>query len=451
MDSSLSFSGKSRLLFLDLVVLLSCLAGGFYFRLQTINSDFYASPGLWFIIFTNISCLYLVGSYDVESRLSFRNIFIRLTAGLVLSLMFIILINYLLAKDRAGIFGRGTLFLSLILFLAISVGARFQIWKYLRKAGEGIVWLFLTDAQCLATLRTDLEKYKFAGRSHFLLSDEDGKSGDGSWSEFKALLSKRWSGIVLATPSHKLEEKISQELMLARFGGHQVLDLTDFYERVWQKVPVYYLGHEWFVLSEGFRLLNNPLRLRLKRLTDLLLSTVLLLLLWPLLLVTALAIRLESSGAVLYKQIRTGKDGRNFKIYKFRSMRQDAEKAGARWASKNDSRVTRIGKWIRLTRIDELPQLWNVFRGDMSFIGPRPERPEFNVDLEKVIPFYHLRHLVRPGITGWAQVKYPYGASVEDAKEKLQFDLFYIKNYDLFLDFQIIMKTVRIVFFAKGR
>jgi lipopolysaccharide/colanic/teichoic acid biosynthesis glycosyltransferase len=132
-------------------------------------------------------------------------------------------------------------------------------------------------------------------------------------------------------------------------------------------------------------------------------------------------------------------------------MRNDAEKGGAKWASQNDARVTRVGKFIRLTRLDELPQLWNVFRGDMSFIGPRPERPEFNKDLERQIPFYSLRHLVRPGITGWAQVLYPYGASVEDSKEKLQYDLFYIKNYSVVLDFIIVLKTISVVVLGRGR
>jgi lipopolysaccharide/colanic/teichoic acid biosynthesis glycosyltransferase len=168
-------------------------------------------------------------------------------------------------------------------------------------------------------------------------------------------------------------------------------------------------------------------------------------------LVTALLIKIESPGDILFRQIRTGKDGEPFSIFKFRSMRSDAEKDGAQWASKNDQRVTRVGKFIRLTRIDELPQLLNIFRGEMSFIGPRPERPEFNTLLEKEIPYYEMRHLVNPGLTGWAQVLYPYGASVEDSKEKLQYELYYIKNYSLLLDLQIVLKTVGVVLLGRGR
>jgi exopolysaccharide biosynthesis polyprenyl glycosylphosphotransferase len=184
---------------------------------------------------------------------------------------------------------------------------------------------------------------------------------------------------------------------------------------------------------------------------DLGLSFSLLCLVWPLMILVTVLIKLESKGPALYKQMRTGFKGRPFEVLKFRSMRQDAEADGAVWAKENDNRVTRIGKWIRLTRIDELPQLFNVFRGEMSFIGPRPERPEFDQMLEKEIPYYSMRYLVRPGITGWAQVMYPYGASVEDAKQKLEYDLYYIKNHRFWLDFIIVLRTVKIVLFRKGR
>jgi lipopolysaccharide/colanic/teichoic acid biosynthesis glycosyltransferase len=167
-------------------------------------------------------------------------------------------------------------------------------------------------------------------------------------------------------------------------------------------------------------------------------------------LLTALAVKLESPGAVLYHQIRVGLNGRAFRIYKFRSMRQDAEKNGAVWAKKNDSRVTRVGAFIRNTRLDELPQLYNVFAGHMSFIGPRPERPEFVTELAQQIPFYEMRHKVKPGLMGWAQLKYPYGASVEDAKNKLQYDLYYTKNHSFFMDMLIMIQTVEIILLGKG-
>jgi lipopolysaccharide/colanic/teichoic acid biosynthesis glycosyltransferase len=168
-------------------------------------------------------------------------------------------------------------------------------------------------------------------------------------------------------------------------------------------------------------------------------------------LIVMLLIKLESRGGAVYTQQRVGEGGRVFTIYKLRSMRSDSEARGAQWAKSHDARVTRIGRFIRATRIDELPQLFNVLRGDMSFIGPRPERPEFTGELEQKIPYYSLRHLLRPGITGWAQVMYPYGATVEDACEKLQFELYYIKNYSLILDAAIILRTIRVVVTGSGR
>jgi exopolysaccharide biosynthesis polyprenyl glycosylphosphotransferase len=187
-----------------------------------------------------------------------------------------------------------------------------------------------------------------------------------------------------------------------------------------------------------------------KRLFDLILASLFLVVLWPFMLLTALAVKLESPGAVLYHQVRVGLNGRSFRIYKFRSMRQDAEKNGAVWAQKNDARVTRVGAFIRNTRLDELPQLYNVFAGHMSFVGPRPERPEFVTDLAQQIPFYEMRHKVKPGLMGWAQLKYPYGASVEDAKNKLQYDLYYTKNHSFFMDMLIMIQTVEIILLGKG-
>jgi lipopolysaccharide/colanic/teichoic acid biosynthesis glycosyltransferase len=162
-------------------------------------------------------------------------------------------------------------------------------------------------------------------------------------------------------------------------------------------------------------------------------------------------IRLDSPGPIFYSQLRTGLYGKPFRVYKFRSMYQDAEKRGAQWASQRDPRITKVGHWLRVLRIDELPQIINVLRGEMSLIGPRPERPEFDVKLKEAIPYYEMRYLVKPGITGWAQVLYPYGASLEDAYEKLSYDLYYIKNYSLFLDMVIVLKTIRVVLLGKGR
>lgn len=188
----------------------------------------------------------------------------------------------------------------------------------------------------------------------------------------------------------------------------------------------------------------------MKRAFDILAGACLIIFLAPLLLVTAIAIRLETPGPVLYRQRRVGLDGREFEIYKFRSMREDAEKDGARWAAANDDRITRVGRLIRRTRIDEIPQAINILRGEMSFVGPRPERPEFVRLLEKEIPHYHARHIVKPGITGWAQVQHEYTASVEGARDKLAYDLFYIKHFSPLLDLLIVLMTIRVALMGIG-
>lgn len=233
-----------------------------------------------------------------------------------------------------------------------------------------------------------------------------------------------------------------------KLAGIPSSDALSFCERELGKIDISLLQPGWMLFSDGFK--YSKRRMLAKRLFDLVLASAFLLLLWPFMLLTAVAVKLESPGGVLYHQIRVGLNGRRFRIYKFRSMRQDAEKNGAVWAKKNDSRVTRVGAFIRNTRLDELPQLYNVFTGDMSFIGPRPERPEFVADLAQQIPFYEMRHKVKPGLMGWAQLKYPYGASVEDAKNKLQYDLYYTKNHSFFMDMLIMIQTVEIILLGKG-
>lgn len=241
-----------------------------------------------------------------------------------------------------------------------------------------------------------------------------------------------------------------QEILSCKLSGMEVLDAPEFYERVNRKLMLENITPSWFIFSKGFKIMG--LRRFFKRIGDIVLSLVGIILVSPLLPLVALAIKLDSPGPVLFKQVRVGKGDENFVIYKFRSMRRDAEKeSGAVWAKQNDNRITKLGAFLRKSRIDEIPQLFNVLIGDMSLVGPRPERPEFVKDLKKVIPYYSERHFVKPGITGWAQVRYPYGASVEDAIEKLRYDLYYIKNYSLFFDFRIMIDTVSVMAMKLGR
>jgi sugar transferase (PEP-CTERM system associated) len=240
-----------------------------------------------------------------------------------------------------------------------------------------------------------------------------------------------------------------QEILNCKLSGIQVLDAPTFYEQMTGKLLLENITPSWFIFSEGFRL--TTVRRVIKRMMDVLLSMMGIALVLPLLPLIALSIRLDSRGPVLYRQIRVGEGGRHFHILKFRTMQDDAEKqTGAVWSEEHDPRITRVGSFLRKTRLDEVPQLFNVITGDMSFVGPRPERPEFVAMLKEVIPYYSERHFVKPGITGWAQVSYPYGASVEDAIEKLRYDLYYIKHLCVHFDIFIILKTIHVVLFGKG-
>ncbi|MGO4503117.1 MULTISPECIES: TIGR03013 family XrtA/PEP-CTERM system glycosyltransferase [unclassified Dyella] len=241
------------------------------------------------------------------------------------------------------------------------------------------------------------------------------------------------------------------DLLECRQMGITITDLTSFFERESGRLQLTILDPSWLVFSGGFN--ATPLRQLSKRCFDLGAAALLLLLCWPLMLLEALAITIESGAGqpILYRQERVGAHGRTFLLLKFRSMRTDAERDGiARWAAKNDDRVTRVGRISRKLRIDELPQLWNVFKGDMSIVGPRPERPQFVADLATQIRYYSLRHCLKPGLAGWAQLSYPYGATVEEAAEKLKYDLFYVKNHNLLLDLLILIQTVEVVLFGRG-
>ena len=256
------------------------------------------------------------------------------------------------------------------------------------------------------------------------------------------------AGIVVGDPE-ELDTSLFEQLLQLQAQGLEVLTTLGWCERVLQRFPTLLLSRHDLVRGE-FAVPGSSLQRRLKRLGDVAVSASLLLLVLPLLLLAAVLIRLEDRGPVFYSQLRSGFGGEPFRVWKLRSMRVDAERSGAQWAGRGDSRITRVGHWLRLTRIDELPQLMAVLTGAMSLIGPRPERPEFELELERQIPYYRLRHGIRPGLSGWAQVNYPYGASVDDAANKLSYDLYYLRNFSFWLDLLILLKTMRLVFNARG-
>ncbi len=257
------------------------------------------------------------------------------------------------------------------------------------------------------------------------------------------------SEVVLALEERRNALPLKDLLRIKTTGVH-VNEISTFLERETGRVDLQSVNPSWLIFSDGFssgRMLSSMF----KRLFDITASVILLAFTLPLIVLGAIAVKLESKGPAFYRQRRVGLYGQGFDIIKLRSMRQDAEVAGkAVWAEKDDPRITRVGRFIRKVRIDELPQCWSVLKGEMSFVGPRPERPQFVEDLEQQLPYYAERHMVKPGITGWAQINYPYGASIEDSRQKLEYDLYYAKNYSPFLDLLILLQTLRVVLFPEG-
>lgn len=265
----------------------------------------------------------------------------------------------------------------------------------------------------------------------------------------EAALKHNVDEIVVALSERRGGSMPLRQLLDCKLSGVRVVDIATHFEKTLAQINIKHVNAGWLIFGDGFS--QGMFRAAIKRVCDVVFATLILAVSWPVMVVTALAIRIESRGPVLYRQERVGLNGVPFKVIKFRSMRTDAEKDGKpRWATKNDDRVTRVGRFIRKVRIDELPQLFNVLWGEMSMVGPRPERQFFVDELISKIPYYAVRHSVKPGVTGWAQVRYEYGSTIEDSVEKLQYDLYYVKNHSLFLDLLIMLETVAVVLTGKG-
>jgi len=270
------------------------------------------------------------------------------------------------------------------------------------------------------------------------------------YSDFEEMLKKREIGKIIITETIE-DRKFSETILKFKLKGIQVFDFISFYEKIEEKVPVLSINEEYILFGSGYDILHATLDQRIKRLFDLVLAFSVSLVTLPIMLIAAIIVKIESRGPIFFSQSRIGLGNEAFQIYKFRSMRLHDESAHSRYAQDKDNRITKFGSFMRKTRIDELPQLWNVIKGDMSFIGPRAEWDKLCMEYEEKIPFYNIRHSVKPGLTGWAQVRYPYGMGVEDALEKLRYDLYYIKHQNLAFDIMILFQTVKIVIFGRGK
>lgn len=306
-------------------------------------------------------------------------------------------------------------------------------------------------AKCIAEQLTEKsDEFNFYGyiQPEGVSSEDDsGRPVDSKEEILQAVQNKNISKIVVALSERRGVLPV-RDMFSCKLRGIEIIDAMNFYEKLTGKLLLEHTRPGWFVFSKGF--LVTKLMFKKQRIVDIVSATALLLATLPLFPLIALAIRMESSGDIFYRQKRIGFKEKEFELLKFRSMCSDAEKSGAVFAKQNDSRVTRVGRVLRKYRIDELPQLINILKGDMSFIGPRPERPEFVARYNSKIPYYSRRHSVRPGLTGWAQINYPYGESEEDAVEKLRYDLYFIKNFSIVLEMKIIIGTFSVVLFGRG-
>jgi len=398
-------------------------------------------------------CLYANGLYDFGERLSSRELLIRLLRAFSVLAVTSWALYFLVPDVQTG---RGVFALALVFGMSLVLAWRVVLRWILRSEGFAErVMIVGSDSKAIDIAREILARKHLGYRVVGFLDDDPALQG-------VSLINPRVIGTTAQACDLALQHGVTRVVVAAMERGHLSMDALlqcktngirvqegySYYEQLTGKIMVEGLRKSWLIFSDGFMVSRGTLFA--KRLLDVLAASIGLIVALPFMLLVALAVRLDSSGPVFFRQERVGRGGRPFTLWKFRSMRTDAEAGGARWAVTRDPRVTRVGRFIRTTRLDELPQLWNVLVGDMSLVGPRPERRMFVDQLKELCPWYEQRLVIRPGLTGWAQVKAPYASTFEESIEKLKLDLYYVKNLSLFLDISILLSTARIVLLGRG-
>lgn len=417
--------------------------------------DIHLWPRLFFIVAVCLLCLYYNDLYTFRQEINFIEMGTRLFQAIGVACILLGFIFFLYPRLMPE---RHIFISSLLAFILVS-----SLWRYgyrllLHYRCCALPVMILGVGELLNAIVAEINDnidcgYKLSG---IVVKDKDDdadvvvKNAPVFFSYDTLLQTVRETGsraVIVAMDERRGNLPVG-ELLECKMHGVSIIEGESFFEELTGKLLVDKINPSWLIFREGFVI--SSFTALTKRLIGAFISFTGLALSFPLLLLIAIMIKIDSSGPIFFAQERVGKAGRTFSIIKFRSMTSDAEKDGAAWASENDQRVTRVGRVIRRLRIDEIPQMWNVLRGDMNFVGPRPERPVFVEELNRKIRYYNQRHTVKPGITGWAQINYPYGASVEDAKKKLEYDLYYIKHISILLDLYIILKTVRTILFKVG-
>jgi len=434
----------------DILISVLAVYTGSMLRFQTLEGLDFQRLSIFVAVTVFVS--YLAELYNLEKRTAKLELFLRVVLGLIGSFIALTAVFYLIHLD---LFYRGMFIVTLLLF---------GLFQYLWHVGYRVIInssnlackVLVLGAGSLAKtigelIQTNNHQHMLCGYLNLtnepIMVPVDAIIGNGSG--LHKTVKKVKAHKVVVSFSERRGMFPLQDVLNCKFRGIEVVDAPSFYEDLTGKLLLENINPSWFIFSDGFKL-NSTIKFY-KRTIDIMGALIGLALTLPLLPLIALVIKMDSRGPVFFQQVRVGAMDKNFSVYKLRTMRQDAEQAtGAVWAQKDDPRVTRLGRFLRKTRIDELPQFYNVLRGDMSFVGPRPERPQFVGKLKASIPYYSERHFVKPGITGWAQIRYPYGASEKDALEKLRYDLYYIKNMSFLLEMTIFFETVKVMLFGRG-
>ena len=442
------FVGEGGLIFLSLMLVHWLFKGSAIFSIDLFDC------GRQALVVTIVFqlCLYFFDLYDLNSGISMPETVTRITQAFGFGCIVLAIVYYLIPDllISSRVFWAGYLVICLVIFLWRSF-----YFYVLRKRLFVQAVLVVGTGKLACDIAREVEGrrdsvYKIVA---FVGADEPEYNPNNvpvyeQLEDIEPAVSLQNIERIIVAPDDRRGSTPVKTLLQCKLRGIIIDHGVSFYERITGRILVERLAPSWIIFSEGFGL--SRFKQSLKRVAAIGLSSVLLVSTLPLMLLSAIIIKLESPGPIFYRQERIGQYGTTFRLIKLRSMYQDAEKNGAVWASVQDERVTRFGGIIRKFRIDELPQLWNVIKGEMSFVGPRPERPVFVEQLIKVIPYYGIRHVIKPGITGWAQICYPYGASREDALKKLEYDLYYLKNFSIALDFVIVLKTIKAVLCQRG-
>ena len=441
MQTPMQIRIKLALLAGDLIVLCLCLAGGTYIRLDEIASLYqrYSTAGILCLMIYPL-CLYLSRSYEVQPEGSSAENLRRPLLGLLIAATACSFFFYFAPDVR---FGRGIFAIANILFVFFLLAWRLGIFLRLRRRSLAI--LLMGNSGEVETAHQLIREFSPLSRTH-VWQPEAEEDPMPARLEPNGVHTGKEEFDLLVLAGHSLDAATLRKAAALRLQGVLVWNLPRLFSEFAERLPARYIDERWVATADGFLSLNETSFQVIKRLVDISLAFTGLILTSPLLALAAVLIKIQDGGSVLYSQERVGKGGNTFRIYKLRTMMGKAEEAtGPVWASRDDPRVTRVGRWLRKLRIDEIPQMWNVLQGDMSFVGPRPERPIFVEALQSKFAVYSLRHLMRPGITGWAQVRCPYAASEEDNLLKLEYDLYYLQNASMLFDLRIILKTISTV------